>query len=150
MFDIEAKNCFDRAEKNYKDALRCIDESKYAEAVDKFHDLIENALKTLLNLYEIPYKPTHNIIDLLPKIVEKMQKDDPNFYIYSETVLPPFFAIHKILNGIRNMARYGYCGLSPDRIFNEGLATSIRMMIETNYRLIKGWIVELFYNKENL
>lgn len=150
MLNNEAKNCFDRAEKSYEEAKKLVDEAKYSEAVDKFHDVIENALKTLLNLYNIPYKPIHDVVDLLPSIVEKIPKNDPNFYVYSETILPPFIAIHKMLKEIRNMARYGYRGVSSDKIFNEELTKSIQTMIETNYPLLKSWIIDLLYKKEKL
>jgi len=142
MFELEAKNCFRRAEKSYEEAIKLINISKYAEAIDKFHDLVENSLKTLLNLYKISYKPTHDVTSLLPRIIEQLEEKDPNFYLYSEIVLPPFIVIHKMLKEIRNIARYGYRGISSERIFNEQIAKSIQIMIEGNYPMLKGWILE--------
>jgi len=150
MFKDEANNCLKRAEKSYEEAIRLMNECKYPEAVDKFHDSIENLLKTILNLYEIPYKPTHDVVFLLPKIKEKMDENDPNYYLYSEIVLPPFIAIHKILKEIRNMARYGYKGVSSNKIFNEVLAKSIHMMIDGNIGMLKGWIFDILTKKKDL
>ena len=147
MSKNEAENCFKRAKKNYEDALTFMEKSKYAEAIDKFHDSIENLLKSLLNIYDIPYERTHDVTNLLPKIKANMDKDDPKYFIRSELILPPFVAIHKILKSVRNMARYGYNNIQPDKIFNEVLTESIHKMIEGNIHPLKGWILECLNKK---
>lgn len=146
----EAKNCLERTEESYKKGKDLLNKKEYSNAIDKYHDTVENALKTLLNLYGINYPPNHDILNFIPKIIEKIPKEDPNFYLYSEQILPPFIAIHNILKNIRNMVRYGFNGISSKRIFNEGLAKSISLMLETNYPLLKGWIIELMCKRKGI
>ncbi|MBI2653311.1 HEPN domain-containing protein [Candidatus Woesearchaeota archaeon] len=144
----EAKNLFDAAESSYSEAKSLLEREKYPECVDKFHDTLEFAIKSLLILYNISYKKDHDVGGYLPLIIEKLKPDDPNFELYSKIVLPPFVAIHSALAKIRNFSRYGYKGIPAKNIFNDGIAKAISIMIESNYPILKIWIIDLLYKPQ--
>ena len=141
----EAKNLFDTAESSYEEAKSLLEREKYAECVDKFHDTVEFALKSLSLLYGISYQEKHDITNNIPLIIKRLKTDDPNFELYSKIVLPPFVAIHTVLAKIRNSVRYGYKDIPAKDIINDGVAKSISVMIESNYPLLQSWIIDLLY-----
>lgn len=142
----EAQNLYNNAQESYEEAKRLLKELKFADSVDKFHDTIENALKSLLTLYDTKYKPTHDVSNYLYHIKDKMDKTEPNYIYYCEIVLPPFIVIHKVLLAMRNFARYSKGDISTKNFINDGIAQSINVMVETNYPMLISWITEMLYS----
>lgn len=146
----EAENFYNTSESCYKEACKFFEERKYPQSVDKFYDLVENILKCLLSLYKIIPPKDHKISELLPQIIEKIPGDEANKEYYSTIILPPFIAIHKMLFSIRNLTRYNQSQISQEQIINEGIATSVKIMIDYNYDYLKSWVLGILYNEREI
>lgn len=142
--DEKAEDYFRKSRLHKEKAEELLKEGHFPEYLSQLQKAIEYAFKSLLILYGIEFKPTHDVSSYVIKMVEKMSKDDPQ-YIHFRKLVPACISILRAITSLRGFADYGERDITSRDFIPDGIARGFETMFNYYYDTLIGVVSVKLY-----